>query len=149
MSSAVVRIGVVVLALAQLGVTSFYAPVHRLLHHTLRPVATANPINSVNPPATAVGCRSGCCQHHAKKTDGAANSSSAEGTPLSLPADSPCPDDEDSCAWCAIALQQAAPATPAVVMACSDPVVLVPTSGHFSVASRPVAPFDVRGPPTL
>ena len=143
MSSAVVRIGVVVLALAQLGVTSFYAPVHRLLHHTLRPIVSAN------SPASAVGCRSGCCQHHVKKQHGAAASSSAERTPLSLPADSPCPDDEDSCVWCAIALQQATPATPAVVVACSDPVVFVSTFGHFPVAARPAAAFDVRGPPTL
>lgn len=143
MSSAVVRIGVVVLALAQLGVTSFYAPVHRLLHHTLRPIA------SVNPPASAIGCRSGCCQHNVKKAHGAAASPSAERTPLSLPTDSPCPDDEGSCVWCAIALQQAASATPAVVAACSDPVVLVSTPGHFPVAARPATPFDVRGPPTL
>lgn len=149
MSSAVIRIGVVVLALAQLGVTSFYAPVHRLLHHTLRPVVTANLVASANPLAPVIGCRSSCCQHHAKKAEGAANSSSVGRTPLSLPADSPCPDDEDSCVWCAIALQQAAPAAPAVVAACSDPVVFVSTPGHFPVAARPAAPFDVRGPPTL
>lgn len=138
MSSAVVRIGAVVLALAQLGVSGFYAPAHRLLHHTLRTV------DATKTSSPAAGCHSGCCHHHAKKADTAVNSPSDEQTPAA-----PCPDDENSCVWCAIALQQADPATPAAVQAALDPVEFVSTPDHSSVAARPVTGFDVRGPPTV
>ncbi|MEK6260656.1 MAG: hypothetical protein AABP62_18815 [Planctomycetota bacterium] len=138
MSSAVVRIGAVVLALAQLGVTGFYAPAHRLLHHSLRSVDTAP------SSASAAGCHSGCCHHHAKKAGSAAQAPSEEQTPTS-----PCPDDENSCVWCAIALQQAAPATPAAEVTVLDPVEFVSTPDHSPAVARLVTAFDVRGPPTL
>lgn len=138
MSSAVVRIGAVVLALAQLGVSGFYAPAHRLLHHTLRHVDTAK------LSTTATGCHSGCCHHHAKKTGSATQVPSEEQTPTA-----PCPDDENSCVWCAIALQQAGPATPAAEMPSVDPIEFISTPDYSPVAARPATAFDVRGPPVL
>ena len=138
MSSAVVRLGAVVLALAQLGVTGFYAPAHRLLHHSLRHTA-AN-----KSSATATGCHSGCCHHHAQQAAAVTNGSSDEPTPTA-----PCPDDENSCIWCAIALQQADATTPVAVVAALDPVEFVSTPSHSPVAARPVTGFDVRGPPVL
>lgn len=138
MSSAVVRIGAVVLALAQLAVTGFYAPTHRLLHHSLR---TANTTQS---SASAAGCHSGCCHHHAKKAGSAAQAPSDEQAPTA-----PCPDDENSCVWCAIALQQADPATPDAVEAVLDPIEFVATPYHSPAVVRLVTAFDVRGPPTL
>ena len=138
MSSAVVRIGAVILALAQLGVTGFYAPAHRLLHHSLRSVDTAK------SSAPAAGCRSGCCHHHAKKVGSAAQAPSDERAPTA-----PCPDDENSCVWCAVALQQADPATPAAEVAALDPVEFVSTATLAPVAARPATAFDVRGPPAV
>ena len=138
MSSAVIRIGAVVLALAQLGVTGFYAPAHRLLHHSLQSV------EATKSSASTTGCHSGCCRHHAKQADTTANSPSGEQTPVV-----PCPDDENSCVWCAVALQQAAPATPPDVVATPDPVEFVSTPDHSPVVARPVMAFDVRGPPVL
>jgi hypothetical protein len=138
MSSAVVRIGAVVLALAQLGVMGFYAPAHRLLHHSLRTVEAAK------SPAPAAGCRSGCCHHHAKNADAGTNSPSAEQAPSA-----PCPHDENSCVWCAVALQQADPATTAAVVAVLDPVEFVSAPAFSPVAARSAMAFDVRGPPTL
>jgi len=143
MSSAVVRIGAVVLALAQLGVSGFYAPAHRLLHHSLRPIEVAK------SSAPAAGCRSGCCHHHATKADAATNRPSDEQTPLSPSSDAPCPDGENSCVWCAIALQQADPATPAAKVAVLDPVEFVSTPSHSPAVAQLVTAFDVRGPPTL
>ena len=137
MSSAVVRIGVVVLALAQLGVTGFYAPAHRLLHHTLQAV------DATKTSSPVAGCHSGCCHHHAKKADAVANGPIGERAPTA-----PCPDDENSCVWCAVALQHADPATPAAEVAVLEPVELVPTPDHSRVVARFATAFDVRGPPT-
>ena len=138
MSSAVVRIGVVILALAQLGVSGFYAPVHRILHHSLRHVEIGK------SSATMKGCHSGCCHHHAKKTDAAANGSSDEPSPTA-----PCPDDENSCVWCAMALQQADAAKPAAEVAVVELIEFASAPAHSPVAARPVTAFDVRGPPVL
>jgi hypothetical protein len=138
MTSAVVRIGVVVLALAQFGVTGLYAPAHRLLHHSLRAVDTTK------DSSPAAGCHSGCCHHHAKKADAPSNGPGHEQVPSS-----PCPDDENSCVVCAIALQQADATTPVTIEASLDLIEFVSTLNHSPLAARAASAFDVRGPPVL
>lgn len=139
MSSAVVRIGVVVLALAQLGVTGFYAPAHRLLHHSLRTV------DSTKASSPVAGCHTTCCHHHhAKRATAATNSLGHEQAPSS-----PCPDDENSCVLCAVALQQADATTPVTIEASLDLIEFVSTLNHSTLAARAVSAFDVRGPPVL
>ena len=138
MSSAVVRIGAVVLALAQLCVTGFYAPAHRLLHHSLHHA------EGTKAASAAAGCRSGCCHHHATKSAAATHSPSEEPAPTA-----PCSDDENSCVWCAVALQQAAPATSAAEVAALDPIEFLAILDHSPAVARLVTAFDVRGPPTL
>ncbi len=138
MSSAVARIGVVLLALAQLGVSGFYAPVHRMLHHSLRHV------DANQSSATATGCHSACCHHHATQAATVSNGSSDEPTPTA-----PCPDDENSCVWCAIALHQADATKPAAEVAVVELIEFVSTPHHPPVAARPAMAFDVRGPPAI
>lgn len=143
MSSAVVRVGVVVLTLIEFGVTGFYAPAHRLLHHTLRPVAASK------SAAPATGCHSRCCHHHAAMPDSTVGDANGGQRPPSHSTDAPCPDDESHCAWCAIALQPADATSPAAVVAAPEPVEFVATFARAPVTARTITPFDVRGPPVL
>ena len=138
MSSAVIRIGVLVLALAQLGVAGFYAPVHRLQHHTLHSVDVAKPL------APIAGCRSGCCHHHAKQVLPVPQPDRDEQAPHA-----PCPDDESHCVWCVVALHHAAPTTPMFEVAVLDLVEFLATPQLVLFAARPATAFDVRGPPAL
>jgi hypothetical protein len=138
MASRAARLGALILALTQFGVAGFYAPAHRLLHHSLRPMDSGRSSISI------AGCHSGCCHHRATKSDSRAVRLRDERTPPV-----PCPDDEDHCAWCAVALQHSAPVASFGMISAVDRVESVLARDQSPIAVREARAFDVRGPPIL
>jgi len=129
--SSVTRTAGVLLALIQLGVWGLYAPVHRLHHLALPDSAVASPCF----PRT----HAHCCSHHAESAEAPATHSSEPGVP--------CPDDEQHCEFCALAIL-AATMFPAVSLTAAGSVNegTVGLSPQIDRATRTLA-FDSRGPP--
>ena len=133
------RIGAILLTLAQLCVWGVYAPAHRLLHHSHVP--------STQPAKTAPHS-SKCCSHHQHRHDQAPQPSSE--CPTSTPNfPDQCPDDDNQCGLCQLAIQ-AGHAADAVELT-HAPMRIVPLSEEAGdVASlNVIRPFDSRGPPIV
>jgi hypothetical protein len=122
------RIVAVLLGLAQLALWGFYAPAHRLTHHTRLAVRVAE-----------TSCHSHCCSHHHPST-----------TTKTVPTDhshDQCPDDEDHCGLCLIALQSGIRSEAArfeILTSRVETFALFPVD---SPECHAAAPFDSRGPP--
>ena len=132
------RIGAVLLALAQLGVWGFYAPAHRLLHHSHLLVARSEP----ESPSLAR-----CCLHsHQHPHCAPLNPSSTQpvpGTP------DQCPDDEQHCGLCIIALHTGCVADPVALTDTAAPVERFAERFESVATSNRARPFDSRGPPSV
>jgi hypothetical protein len=148
MFSRSMRIGAVLLALAQLGVWGFYAPAHRLLHHS-KLLASTTPLAS-KPDAATAG-RTQCCSHHHHT-----HAASAAGVPESqsdcdshVPVDSrhQCPDDEQHCGLCIIALQAGSTAESVRLTDTVARVEFVAESTGLAPSIKVIQAFDSRGPP--
>lgn len=134
MFSRSMRIVGLLLALAQLGVWGFYAPAHRLLHHS--------ELKACRPSGTA--CHSGCCGHQHSKPVSCDGKSGHQGS------QSPhqCPEDEH-CGLYAVALQSGTVADAAQLMGNAthaepfvERVLPAPTKSQPHL-------FDSRGPPSV
>jgi len=133
MTSRSVRVSAVLLTLVQLAVWGFYAPAHRLIHHSHL---------VTHKSAGEEKCHAHCCHHHSPVS--AKSSSESPGHPT----DSHCPDDEQNCDLCALAMQLACAAdSPDLVVTLERVEPLVIHVEPFSLRVL-VRPFDSRGPPS-
>lgn len=129
MLSRLMRISAVFLTLAQLAVWGFYAPAHRLLHHSL--VTIQQPHSN--------GRHSHCCQHYGPLA-----------SHPSVPADhSPCPDDERDCSLCALALQSACRPDLVQLTTTLNQIRPIQISVNALTPCSVIRPFDSRGPPSV
>ncbi len=127
----------ILLALIQLAIWGFYAPTHRMLHHS-------DLSRHAHASDSLLKCSSHCCSHH--------SSTAQRSTAVTKPrADLPpqCPEDDENCSLCIIAGQQGSafqqsPLTMPLVSA--EPLFgVLSTDGDTPVRSA----FDSRGPPRL
>lgn len=133
MFSRLMRIGVVLLALAQLGVWGIYAPAHRLLHHSHLRTAQAEP---------AATCHSRCCAHHSHPETSTPGTSQP---PRHAP--DQCPDDDQHCGLCVVALHAACAVDPVRLTNAIDRVEPYAPQVEIAVDRDSVRAFDGRGPP--
>lgn len=127
------RLGVVLLALAQLCVWGVYAPVHRLSHHSALSRKTSQP---------APVCKTHCCSHHHSERSAPAESESSHGLP------SPCPDDDQHCGLCVLALHAGCAADIVELTGTIECVDVILSLPGLQPATEVARPFDSRGPPT-
>ncbi len=130
------HIGAVLLALAQLVVWGFVAPVHRLHHHSH--LAAAKSVQTI--------CHSHCCSHHQHGNVPQRTSDNPTDGP-SVP--DHCPHDDTHCGLCTIALQSGRGADVVELTSALARVVElveVADAAAFSECSRP---FDSQGPPKV
>jgi len=129
------RIGAVLLALAQLGVWGICAPLHRLLHHSPVRIGQAQPEPS---------CTSHCCAHHSHSH----KSASPKNQPVDQTPDH-CPEDDDHCGLCVIAQQAGCSAELVQLISAVETVVSIVEWRDIIVDVRCLRPFDGRGPPLV
>lgn len=132
MTSRSVRVSAVLLTLVQLAVWGFYAPAHRLIHHSHLVTQKS---------AGEEKCHAHCCHHHSPV------SATTSESPAH-PTDRGCPEDEQNCDLCHLAIQSACESEApqlAVTLERVEPLVIhvEPLSLHLSIR-----PFDSRGPPS-
>lgn len=116
----------VLIALVQVAVWGFYAPIHRLHHHSVA--------SSAKPKSN---CKSHCCAHHHSESRPANSNDPQE----------QCPDDDQHCGLCLIAVQAGSPVD--VVRLLSDLARVERYVGQAIpfVERERLSLFDSRGPP--
>ena len=132
MNSRWMRINAVLLTLVQLAVWGFYAPTHRLIHHTH--LAKQQPLGGEK-------CHTHCCHHHSPV------SSTTSESPA-VPSDGGCPDDDQNCDLCQLAIQSASQTETlqlSVTLERVEPLVIHVES---LLLHEPIWAFDCRGPPS-
>jgi hypothetical protein len=139
------RVSVVLVSQIQLGVWGFYAPAHRLMHHTHPAVASPTGSNSAAAklaaiePKTSAKCHSGCCSHHGPQSVPSRDPSNDSGR---------CSTNANECEWCLIACQSGSQTAEVELMV--DLTRVEPLT-ETAVQSEPIRRsrlFDSRGPPS-
>ncbi|MFO1043111.1 MAG: hypothetical protein U0941_15070 [Planctomycetaceae bacterium] len=126
------RINAVLLTLVQLAVWGFYAPTHRLIHHT----------HLTKPqPAGGEKCHTHCCHHHPPVSCTTSESPSG-------PSDGGCPDDDQNCDLCQLAIQSASQSETLQLSVTLERVEPLVVHVESLLLHRPIRAFDCRGPPS-
>jgi hypothetical protein len=156
------RIAVVMIALMHFSVWSVYAPVHRMIHHSAGSghshlhgvVHTHSKIEAdvvergqaKEALSRSVKCRHTCAHHHAS-TSSTQPQQTGSGTQSESEHSPGCPDDDESCVICGIAVQQGLMIDLVSWIPQAEieaPLVLFP---EMFVLASPSLAFDSRGPP--
>lgn len=149
MGLTVKRIAVTLLALIQFGVWSVYAPAHRLVHHSgVCNRDSSDPTNDAKFKAnrarhkSAILCRHSCSHHSAELID---PSIDLDGEPRDERHE--CPDRDDECLTCIIAMQSG---VVAISYEWSMFIECQTDQTQFNILSCTTSilhSFDSRGPP--
>lgn len=133
MFSRSMRLGAVLLALAQLGVWGFYAPAHRLMHHS----------KLVSRTAAAPPSKSHHCSHHHSHSSAPAHSHSGHDS------HDQCPDDDQHCGLCVLALHTGCAAEVIQLAATLERVEAVAIAADVLSTFDCALAFESRGPPSV
>jgi hypothetical protein len=128
------RLGAVLLALAQLGVWGFYAPAHRLLHHSKLLPRTA---------LAEVPCPTHHCSHHHSHSSAPAHSHPSHDS------HDQCPDDDQHCGLCILALHVGCAAEVIQLTGILERVEAVAIEPDLQATFDRARAFDSRGPPSV